>query len=209
MWAFRLNGWTRYAIISGRWHRRATCRCLSTTETWSSQAQSLLHKTSPCVVRFAPSPTGELHLGGLRTAIFNWLLARSSGGKFILRIEDTDKSREVVGAGDNIIQILTWTGLNWDEGPLRQSDRLDIYQRHGHHLLEIGSAYRCFCPPAQQQKPESGKQVNDHGRCPNQECVYLSKENVQHNLSTGMPFTIRLKVGDTVRREIPCSDIAV
>ncbi len=100
-------------------------------------------------VRFAPSPTGNLHVGNARTALFNWLLARGSGGRFILRIEDTDVERSSSAAESSIYDDLRWLGLDWDEGPdiggergpYRQSERLDLYHRHADRLLEQGDAY--------------------------------------------------------------------
>src|SRR3989344_2735790 len=96
-------------------------------------------------VRFAPSPTGFLHVGGLRTALFNYLFARHNGGKFILRIEDTDRSREVPGATENIIETLKNFKLDFDEGPVKQSDRLDIYKKYAEDLVVKKLAYRCYC----------------------------------------------------------------
>ncbi|MCH8328751.1 MAG: glutamate--tRNA ligase, partial [Candidatus Marinimicrobia bacterium] len=109
----------------------------------------------PIRVRFAPSPTGNLHVGGLRTALYNWLFARQNGGTFILRIEDTDQSRKVEGAEEQLLAALQWAGLDVDEGPTlggdfgpyRQSQRLDIYASHAQQLLSSGSAYYCFCTP--------------------------------------------------------------
>src|SRR5262245_35970960 len=106
-------------------------------------------------VRFAPSPTGFLHVGGLRTALYNFLFAQKHGGTFVLRIEDTDRARYVEGAVENLIQTLQWSGLNYDEGPEKggacgpyiQSQRLEIYRQHIDVLLTNGSAYRCFCSP--------------------------------------------------------------
>ena len=111
----------------------------------------------PVRVRFAPSPTGSLHLGGARTALYNYLLAKQSGGTFILRIEDTDAERNTEAALQTQIQDLTWLGFTWDEGPdlstledrgkygpYRQSLRTHIYQQHAHQLLEQGAAYYCF-----------------------------------------------------------------
>ncbi|HEX9666794.1 MAG TPA: glutamate--tRNA ligase [Thermodesulfobacteriota bacterium] len=95
--------------------------------------------------RFAPSPTGSLHIGGARTAIFNWLFARHFGGKFILRIEDTDRSRSTEESITEILDAMSWLGLDWDEGPYRQSDRIAIYQDHAQKLIESGNAYRCYC----------------------------------------------------------------
>ena len=106
-------------------------------------------------VRFAPSPTGYLHVGGLRTALYNWLFARQQGGSFILRIEDTDQSRRKEGAVENLLEALEWAGLDIDEGPgiggelgpYVQSERLETYHRHVQQLLDDGHAYRCFCTP--------------------------------------------------------------
>ena len=94
--------------------------------------------------RFAPSPTGSLHVGGARTAIFNWLFARHAGGQFILRIEDTDRTRSTEESIQEITDAMEWLGLDWDEGPFRQSDRLDIYQKIANELLESGHAYKCY-----------------------------------------------------------------
>ena len=91
--------------------------------------------------RFAPSPTGFLHVGGIRTALFAWLVAKQAGGKFILRLEDTDKVREVEGSGEHIQESLKWLGLNWDEGPYKQSERLDSYKQWAQILIDNGHAY--------------------------------------------------------------------
>src|SRR4030095_14309478 len=112
---------------------------------------------SPMRVRFAPSPTGQLHVGNARTALFNWLLARHAGGKLILRIEDTDVERVPQESELAILHDLRWLGLYWDEGveaggehgPYRQSERLHIYRAHAAELLAAGHAYYCFCPPQQ------------------------------------------------------------
>ena len=99
------------------------------------------------ILRFAPSPTGFLHIGGARTALFNWLLARNQGGKFILRIEDTDQVRSTKESIDAILDSMTWLGLDWDEGPIYQTDRLSIYREHVDRLLREGKAYPCYCTP--------------------------------------------------------------
>src|SRR6201995_1276179 len=96
-------------------------------------------------VRFAPSPTGYLHVGGARTALFNWLFARHTGGTFILRIEDTDFERSSEAMVEGILEGMRWLGLNWDEGPFYQSKRLDLYQATAQKLLANGHAYYCFC----------------------------------------------------------------
>jgi glutamyl-tRNA synthetase len=98
-------------------------------------------------VRFAPSPTGFLHIGGARTALFNWLLARNTGGKFILRIEDTDQARSTKESIDAILDSMTWLGLDWDEGPVYQTDRLPVYRDHVDRLIREGKAYPCYCTP--------------------------------------------------------------
>lgn len=121
-------------------------------------------------VRFAPSPTGYLHIGGVRTALFNWLFARHTGGTFVLRIEDTDRDRSTEEAIQIIMEGMRWTGLDWDEGPFRQTDRLDLYRERAMDLFERGLAYWCVCTPeelearrkAQQAKGESLKY---DGRC--------------------------------------------
>ena len=98
-------------------------------------------------VRFAPSPTGFLHIGGVRTALFNWLFARHHGGKFILRIEDTDLSRSTEESIQEILESMRWLGLDWDEGPFRQTERQEIYTKKIMHLLSTGKAYHCYCTP--------------------------------------------------------------
>ncbi|MCX5859602.1 MAG: glutamate--tRNA ligase, partial [Proteobacteria bacterium] len=97
------------------------------------------------ITRFAPSPTGTLHLGGARTALFNFLFSRHHGGKFILRIEDTDRTRSTDEYTQDILGALTWLGINWDEGPFYQSQRMEFYHQQAERLLSEGKAYRCFC----------------------------------------------------------------
>ncbi len=98
-------------------------------------------------VRFAPSPTGALHIGGVRTALFNWLFARHHKGTFILRIEDTDQTRSTDESIKVILDSMKWLGLDWDEGPFRQTERMDIYREHVDRLLKLGKAYYCYCTP--------------------------------------------------------------
>jgi glutamyl-tRNA synthetase len=98
-------------------------------------------------VRFAPSPTGALHIGGVRTALFNWLFARHHGGRFILRIEDTDQTRSTDESIKIILDGMKWLGLDWDEGPFRQTERMAVYQEHVDRLLRQGKAYYCYCTP--------------------------------------------------------------
>ena len=109
-------------------------------------------------VRFAPSPTGFLHIGGVRTALFNWLFARHHGGKFILRIEDTDLSRSTEESIQEILESMRWLGLDWDEGPFRQTERQEIYTKKIMHLLSTGKAYHCYCTPEELDQKRSDAQ---------------------------------------------------
>ena len=125
---------------------------------------------NPIRVRFAPSPTGHLHIGGVRTALFNWLFARHHKGVFILRIEDTDTSRSTDESIHGILEGLKWLGLNWDEGPFRQTERLELYRKHVEQLLAHGSAYHCYCSPdeleARRAEAMARKQTPKYdGRC--------------------------------------------
>jgi len=113
----------------------------------SEGVPSLMSITSNVRVRFAPSPTGALHIGGVRTALFNWLFARHHGGKFILRIEDTDQTRSTDESIKIILDGMKWLGLDWDEGPFRQTERMTIYKEHVDRLLKAGKAYYCYCTP--------------------------------------------------------------
>ena len=110
--------------------------------------------------RFAPSPTGPLHIGGVRTALFNYLIAKKNGGDFILRIEDTDTARTVEGAEEYIIESLKWLGLTPDENPYKQSERKDLYLKHVNLLVERGLAYHCFDAP-EELKEAKVKHGND------------------------------------------------
>lgn len=115
-------------------------------------------------VRFAPSPTGYLHIGGVRTALFNYLFARHHGGRFILRIEDTDRSRSTEDSIKAIIEGMKWLGLEWDEGPFRQTERLSIYREKAETLLREGKAYYCYCTP--EELDERRKEALSKGRIP-------------------------------------------
>jgi glutamyl-tRNA synthetase len=121
-------------------------------------------------VRFAPSPTGFLHIGGARTALFNWLFARRHKGVFILRIEDTDRSRSTDEYIEAIVEGMKWLALDWDEGPHRQTDRFEVYRSYADRLLSQGKAYRCYCTPEEleerrQQALEQGRTPKYDGRC--------------------------------------------
>ncbi len=121
-------------------------------------------------VRFAPSPTGYLHVGGVRTALFNYLFARHNGGKFILRIEDTDRERSTEESIEQIIEGMKWVGFDWDEGPYRQTERQQIYLEHVEKLLKKGKAYRCYCTPEELEERRKaalskGEKPKYDGRC--------------------------------------------
>lgn len=152
--------------------------------------------------RFAPSPTGFLHIGGLRTALFAFLFARHNGGAFILRIEDTDRSRLVEGAEGDIMESLEWIGIGWDEGPdkgggyspYKQSERKEIYREHAQRLIEKGNAYRCFCTPERLQnlREEQKRQGADPGY--DRHCRNLEAEEREEHERRGDSSVIRLKV---------------
>ncbi|MEW6265533.1 MAG: glutamate--tRNA ligase [Thermodesulfobacteriota bacterium] len=114
--------------------------------------------------RFAPSPTGHLHVGGARTALFNWLLARSQGGTFVLRIEDTDAERSTVEYTQAILEAMTWLGLDWDEGPFFQTQRTDVYREYIQKMLDQGRAYWCHCRP--EELTERRRRAMEQGRKP-------------------------------------------
>ncbi|MCZ6638563.1 MAG: glutamate--tRNA ligase [Candidatus Dadabacteria bacterium] len=139
--------------------------------------------------RFAPSPTGSLHIGGARTAIFNWLFARHAGGEFILRIEDTDRTRSTEESIQEITQAMEWLGLDWDEGPFRQSDRLDIYQKLANELLESGKAYKCYVTP--EELGEKRKEAQNRG-----EVLRYKREWAKVNEGVDNPYAIRLQTPD-------------
>ena len=154
-------------------------------------------------VRFAPSPTGYLHVGGARTALFNWLFARHHNGVFILRIEDTDRTRYEPEAVQNIMESLRWLGLEWDEGPevggdygpYFQSQRLDLYQKYAQQLVDSGHAYRCYCSPErlalmreeQRRRGEPNLGYDRH-------CRYLTAKQRTEYEAQGIVPVVRLKV---------------
>ena len=152
--------------------------------------------------RFAPSPTGYLHVGGARTALFNFLFARAHGGKFVLRIEDTDQKRSTKEACDQVIASMEWLKLNWDEGPIKggewgpyfQSKRLAIYEKCLEGLLQKGLVYRCFC--TDRELVEKKKRCESMGLPPlyDGKCRNLKDSEIQRNLAEGKPHTLRFKV---------------
>lgn len=146
-------------------------------------------------VRFAPSPTGFLHIGGVRTALFNWLFARHEGGKFILRIEDTDKQRSEARFEEDILKNLEWLGITWDEPPTRQSERLDLYEQNLKRLFDEHKAYYCFCTP-EELEDEYQAQMSQ-GLVPKYsgKCRSLSPEALALKQLKG-PGVIRFKMRD-------------
>lgn len=155
--------------------------------------------------RFAPSPTGYMHVGNLRTALYAYLITKSKGGKFILRIEDTDQERYVEGAVDIIYKTLKDTGLNWDEGPdvggpvgpYIQSERRDIYLKYAKELVERGGAYYCFCT---KERLDEMRRIHEASGMANKydgHCRRLSKEEVEEKLAAGIPYVIRQKIPES------------
>ena len=154
-------------------------------------------------VRFAPSPTGYLHVGGLRTALYNYLFAKRYNGKFVLRIEDTDRNRYVEGAVEKLISSLKWAGLEYDEGPdaggnygpYMQSQRLDIYMKYAKELIEKGNAYYCFCTPERLKtlREEQEKQKLPQAKY-DKHCLSLTKTEIEEKLQSGIPYVVRLNV---------------
>lgn len=146
-------------------------------------------------VRFAPSPTGHLHVGGARTALFNWLFARGREGAFLLRIEDTDVARSEEALTGAILDGLRWLGLEWDEGPVRQSERRPLYREAAGRLLEEGLAYRCFCTPEElarrRAEAEARGEVYEYDR----HCLReVSPEESRTRAEAGEPFAVRFRV---------------
>ncbi|CAO2033908.1 unnamed protein product [Urochloa humidicola] len=184
----------------------------------ASAAAAVDEHAGPVRVRFAPSPTGNLHVGGARTALFNYLFARSKGGRFVLRVEDTDLERSTRQSEEAVLADLAWLGLHWDEGPdvggefgpYRQSERNSLYKQYAEKLLDSGAVYRCFCS---NEELEQMKEVAKQRQLPP---VYMGKwatasdVEVEHELEKGTPYTYRfrvpkegsLKINDLIRGEV-------
>lgn len=154
-------------------------------------------------VRFAPSPTGYLHVGGLRTALFNYLFSKKNHGTFVLRIEDTDQARYVEGTVENLIASLRWAGLTFDEGPevggnygpYFQSQRLSIYQKYSDELIKTGKAYYCFCTSERlkELRAEQERQKLPQAKY-DKHCLNLTKEEIDDKLNSSTPYVVRLNV---------------
>ena len=169
-------------------------------------------------VRYAPSPTGDPHVGNIRSALFNWLLARKFGGQFILRIEDTDQSRKIEGSVKSITDSLSWLGIDWDEGPevggefgpYTQSQRVDLYLSAANKLIESDNAYYCYCPPERltmlrdSQKAQNRPTGYD-GRCRNLSSLERAEENSSNPTPVvrfKMPLTGKTTFNDVIRGDV-------
>ena len=153
-------------------------------------------------VRYAPSPTGMQHIGGVRTALFNYLFARSKGGKFILRLEDTDRTRFDEKYVRNLYDTMSWLGLEWDEGgdkggdygPYVQSERFELYKKYADELVAKGEAYYCFCDAERLERIRKIQTENKMAPGYDRHCRLLTPDEVKENLAKGLPYVIRLKV---------------
>lgn len=170
--------------------------------------------------RFAPSPTGYMHIGNLRTALYTYLIAKKQGGKFLLRIEDTDQERYVEGAVDIIYRTLKTVGLNWDEGPdiggpvgpYIQSERMGIFKQYAVELVEKGAAYYCFCDKERLTELKAVQEASGVSPMYDRHCRNLSKEEVEKKLAEGIPYVIRQKIpleGTTTFHDELFGDITV
>jgi len=156
----------------------------------------------PVRVRFAPSPTGRTHLGGARTALYNFLLAQQTGGKFILRLEDTDRKRYQPGAETELAKSLNWLGLEWDEGfgvggaygPYRQTERKDLYQEYAKQLVESGHAYYCFCSPDRLEKLRQEQAKTKQSQHYDGACRNIDPDEARRRVKNGESYVIRFKM---------------
>jgi len=145
-------------------------------------------------LRFAPSPTGYLHVGGARTALFNWLYARKHGGQMLLRIEDTDKARSTDESTRAIFEGLTWLGLNWDETVVHQGANLERHRADANRMLENGTAYRCFCTQEELAQRRAAAEANKAAFKYDRRCDRLSELEIKLHVEHGKPFTVRFRV---------------
>ncbi|MBL0849171.1 MAG: glutamate--tRNA ligase [Candidatus Liberibacter ctenarytainae] len=160
--------------------------------------------TSSVRVRVAPSPTGDPHIGTAYTALFNYLIAKKMGGKFLLRIEDTDSKRSTRESEDAVIKSLKWCGLHWDEGPdiggdygpYRQSERKNIYQPYVQNLLDKNHAFRCFCSAERLEEMREGQRKRNLMSKYDGHCLNLSAQDIKRFLNENKPYVVRLKIPD-------------
>jgi glutamyl-tRNA synthetase len=171
-------------------------------------------------VRFAPSPTGHMHLGSARTALYDYLFAKKNGGKFVLRIEDTDRKRFVEGAEQELIQGMHWLGIDWDEGPdkggeygpYRQSERKEIYLDYGRKLIDKGMAYYCFCSPERLEKVKQQKLLNKELPHYDGTCRAIDPKVAEQRVNNGESHVIRFKspqTGSTIIRDFIRGEIII
>ncbi|MGD2057570.1 MAG: glutamate--tRNA ligase [Anaerolineales bacterium] len=176
--------------------------------------------TQPARVRFAPSPTGRLHIGGARTALYDYLFARKTGGQFILRIEDTDQKRYDPAAEQEFVETLQWLGLEWDEGPdkggpyapYRQSERFEIYQEHIQQLIDMGSAYYCFCSPERLQQVRELQKKRKEPPHYDGHCRSIPPDEARARVEAGDEAVVRFKVpegGETTGVDLLRGEITV
>jgi glutamyl-tRNA synthetase len=151
---------------------------------------------TPLRVRFAPSPTGYLHVGGARTALHNWLLARKYGGTFLLRIEDTDRARSTDESTRAIFEGLEWLGLTWDEEVTYQGANLARHQADAQRLLDAGAVYRCFCTPAELEQRRAEAEARGDAFKYDRRCDRLTPDEIQHRVAMGDTFVLRFRVPD-------------
>jgi glutamyl-tRNA synthetase len=176
--------------------------------------------SKPVRVRFAPSPTGHFHLGGGRTALYDYLHARQNEGQFILRIEDTDRKRFDPQAEEEMIEALHWLGISWDEGPdvggpyapYRQSERMEIYKSHAEELIQSGHAYYCFCSPERLAEARQEQQARKEPPRYDRLCRQLSREEAEARVKAGEPYVVRFKTpleGTTTAVDLLRGEISV
>jgi glutamyl-tRNA synthetase len=161
-------------------------------------------------LRFAPSPTGYLHVGGARTALFNWLYARKHGGTFLLRIEDTDKARSTDESTRAIYEGLTWLGLHWDEDVVYQGANLERHRADAEHMLANGTAYRCFCTQAELAERRALAEANKDSFKYDRRCDRLPVSEVERRVAAGEPYTLRFRVpeGETSWNDLVHGEIS-
>ncbi|HXP48280.1 MAG TPA: glutamate--tRNA ligase, partial [Terriglobales bacterium] len=153
--------------------------------------------SSPVRVRFAPSPTGYLHVGGARTALFNWLYARHTGGTFILRIEDTDFERSTQEMVEGILVGMRWIGLDWDEGPFFQSQRLELYRSTAARLVQSGHAYYCFCTKELLEQRRAAAPAAGQAAKDDDPCRRIPKDDAERRRAAGEAAAVRFAVPES------------
>lgn len=186
---------------------RALRRLRCITPVRARPVRMAAHAGAPVRVRFAPSPTGALHVGGARTALYNWLLAKKESGRFLVRVEDTDLARSTRESEEMVLQDLKWLGLAWDEGPLvggdrgpyRQSERGDIYKELGKKLLDQGAAYPCFCTEEELEAKRAKAEAEGHP--PQYDGTWRDADPalVKEKLDAGAEYTVRFRVPEGSR----------